>query len=93
MVFPCCAVCEPLIAGLEPDGTPYVVNMDTIGALGSAENFVVVGNHPPSLLGACESMYRPGLNPSELFEVISQCMLTGVGRDCLSGWGAVVHVM
>ena len=31
--------------------------------------------------------------PDELFEVISQCFLSALDRDCLSGWGAVVHVM
>lgn len=31
--------------------------------------------------------------PDELFETISQCLLAGVGRDCLAGWGAIVHVM
>jgi hypothetical protein len=25
--------------------------------------------------------------------VISQCLLAGVNRDCLSGWGGVVHVI
>lgn len=32
-------------------------------------------------------------NPDELFEVLSQCLLSAVERDALSGWGAVVHIM
>jgi 20S proteasome subunit beta 3 len=31
--------------------------------------------------------------PKDLFEVISQCLLAAVDRDCLAGWGGVVHVM
>jgi len=31
--------------------------------------------------------------PEELFETLSQCLLSGVERDALSGWGAVVHVI
>jgi hypothetical protein len=31
--------------------------------------------------------------PEELFEVISQALLSSVDRDCLSGWGGIVHVM
>jgi len=31
--------------------------------------------------------------PEELFEVLSQCLLSAVDRDAISGWGAVVHIM
>ena len=31
--------------------------------------------------------------PDDLFETVSQALLNAVDRDCLSGWGAVVHVM
>ena len=43
--------------------------------------------------GVCESFYRPNLEPDELFETLSQCLLSGVDRDALAGWGAVVYVM
>jgi 20S proteasome alpha/beta subunit len=29
----------------------------------------------------------------ELFETVSQCLLSGMDRDALSGWGAIVYVM
>ncbi len=32
-------------------------------------------------------------SPDELFETISQCLLAGVDRDCMSGWGGIVTVM
>ncbi len=32
-------------------------------------------------------------SPEELFEVLSQCLLSAIDRDALSGWGAVVHIM
>jgi 20S proteasome alpha/beta subunit len=54
---------------------------------------VVSGNNTDALLGVCESMYRTGLKPEELFETISQCLLSAVNRDCLSGWGGVVHII
>jgi len=38
-------------------------------------------------------LYRPGLEPDDLFEVLAQCLLSGVDRDCLAGWGCVVHVL
>lgn len=84
---------EPIIAGLNKDGTPYITGMDLIGAMAPTDNFVVVGNNEESLFGVCESMYKPDLGPEELFEVVSQCLLAGVNRDCLSGWGGVVYVI
>ena len=31
--------------------------------------------------------------PDELFETVAQCLLSGVDRDALSGWGGIVYVM
>ena len=74
-------------------GNPFITGMDLIGAMAPTDNFVVCGNNEESLFGVCESMYKPDLEPEELFEVIAQCILAGVNRDCLSGWGGVVHVI
>ncbi|CBZ55304.1 hypothetical protein NCLIV_057270 [Neospora caninum Liverpool] len=32
-------------------------------------------------------------NEEELMETLSQSLLAAVDRDCVAGWGAVVHVM
>ncbi len=45
------------------------------------------------MYGTCESLYRPNMEPEELFEVASQALLTAVDRDALSGWGGEVHVI
>lgn len=31
--------------------------------------------------------------PEELFETVTQCLMSGADRDALSGWGAIVYVM
>jgi 20S proteasome subunit beta 3 len=85
--------CEPIIAGLGEDGTPFICTTDLIGAKQLAKDFVVSGTASESLYGACESMYKPDLGPEELFEVISQALLSSVDRDCISGWGGIVHVV
>mmetsp|Transcript_40107 Transcript_40107/g.55732 ORF Transcript_40107/g.55732 Transcript_40107/m.55732 type:complete len:205 (-) Transcript_40107:185-799(-) len=85
--------CEPIIAGLEPDGTPFVMGMDLIGAQGQSEDFVVAGSNTESLFGVCESFYRNDMSPEELFETVAQCLLSGVDRDCLAGWGGIVHII
>ncbi|KAI9018454.1 nucleophile aminohydrolase [Hyaloraphidium curvatum] len=67
--------CEPVIAGLERDGTPFVCGMDLIGALNFAKDFIVSGTAGQQLYGMAESLWEPDLEPEELFEVISQTLL------------------
>jgi 20S proteasome subunit beta 3 len=84
----------PIIAGLNPgDNSPIVRASDSIGAVSRENDFAVAGTAADSLLGLCETLWRPGLNPEELFQVISKCLIAGCGRDGLSGWGAVVHII
>jgi 20S proteasome subunit beta 3 len=85
---------SPVIAGLNPgDNTPLVRESDHIGAFSKENNFVVGGTADDSLYGICESLWRPGLNPDELFQVISKALISATERDGLSGWGAVVHII
>lgn len=50
-----------MIAGLEPDGAPYLCGMDSIGAMETARDFMVAGTATDSLLGICESLWRPDM--------------------------------
>jgi len=85
---------EPLICGLEgPDNKPYISGMDLIGATVATNDFLVVGTMTPAMYGVCETLYKPNMEKDELFETISQCMLSSLERDALSGWGAVVHII
>ncbi|GLC40976.1 Proteasome subunit beta type-3-A [Pleodorina starrii] len=83
----------PVVAGLESDGTPFLCGMDTIGAIETAKDFMITGTSPESLYGMCESMWRPDMEPEELFETVAQCLMSGFDRDALAGWGAVIHVI
>ena len=83
---------EPVIAGIE-NGKVYLCATDLIGAKDEPADFIVTGTCYESLLGMAESLWKPDMEPDELFEVISQALLSAVDRDCLSGWGAVVHVV
>ena len=53
----------------------------------------MAGTCTENMFGMCESLWRPDLEPEDLFEVISQCLLASVDRDAMSGWGATVHVL
>ncbi len=83
-----------MIAGLEgEDHKPIICAQDLIGAPCYTNNFVVSGTCAESLYGMCESLFKPNMEPDELFEVISQCLLAAVDRDALSGWGATVIII
>ena len=77
--------------------------MDTIGAGLYTPKFAVSATCAESLLGTCEALfvfmsflmnsYKENMEPEELFEVISQCLLSSVDRDAYSGWGAEVYII
>lgn len=83
----------PIIAGLGDDNTPYICGFDSIGCIDFANNFIVSGTASDQLYGMCEALYEPDLEPEDLFETISQALLSAADRDALSGWGAVVYVL
>ncbi|KAJ2785908.1 proteasome core particle subunit beta 3 [Coemansia javaensis] len=84
---------EPVVAGLDKKNKPFICGMDLLGCLNYANDFVVSGTASDNLFGMCESLWEPDLEPEELFETISQCLLNAVDRDAVSGWGAVVHII
>eukprot|EP01123_Difflugia_compressa_P002007 TRINITY_DN1268_c0_g1_i1.p1 TRINITY_DN1268_c0_g1~~TRINITY_DN1268_c0_g1_i1.p1 ORF type:complete len:205 (+),score=45.34 TRINITY_DN1268_c0_g1_i1:50-664(+) len=84
---------EPIIAGLNPDNTPFISGMDLIGAPVFAEDFCLAGTCAEAMFGMAECLWRPNMNPQELFECISQTLLNAFDRDATSGWGAIVHVL
>ena len=53
--------CQPVIAGLSKDNEPYLCGMDSIGAMETAKDFMVGGTAPESLIGVCESFWRPDM--------------------------------
>eukprot|EP00033_Pygsuia_biforma_P001522 GCRY01001717.1.p1 GENE.GCRY01001717.1~~GCRY01001717.1.p1 ORF type:complete len:206 (+),score=13.79 GCRY01001717.1:128-745(+) len=84
---------EPVIAGLGKDNEPFVCSTDGIGAKTIPGDFVVGGTGAETLFGMCETLYRPNMEPEDLFETVSQALLNSCDRDALSGWGGVVLVI
>eukprot|EP00294_Goniomonas_avonlea_P009772 CAMPEP_0114561124 /NCGR_PEP_ID=MMETSP0114-20121206/11835_1 /TAXON_ID=31324 /ORGANISM="Goniomonas sp, Strain m" /LENGTH=204 /DNA_ID=CAMNT_0001746735 /DNA_START=13 /DNA_END=627 /DNA_ORIENTATION=- len=84
---------EPVIAGLDEDNKPVLRSTDLIGAPLETDDFIVGGTATDQLFGVCESFYIPDQEPEDLFETVSQCLLAGMDRDCMSGWGAVVYII
>ena len=84
---------EPVVAGLDENNEPFLSAMDLIGAPVFTNDFVVGGTCTANLYGMCETLFKPDMEPDELFETVSQCLLASVDRDALSGWGAVVTII
>lgn len=54
---------------------------------------MVSGTSTNQLFGTCEALWEPDLEPEDLFETISQALLSSLDRDALAGWGAYVYVI
>ena len=84
---------SPVVAGLDKNNKPFLSAFDFIGAACHAKDFVVAGTSSEQLYGVCEMFWREQMNPDELFETLSQCLLAATDRDCLAGWGAYVYIL
>ena len=89
---------NPIVVGLDYDNTkktwtPVLASYDLIGCMDKDNEFTVGGTATELLYGACESFYKPNMEPDELFEVIAQSLLSSMDRDILSGWGAQVYIL
>lgn len=88
---------SPVIAGLDKvsdtEWKPVICTYDSIGYREHSGVFEVAGTGSELLYGVCETFYKPDLGPEELFEVISNSLMSALDRDSLSGWGAKVYIL
>lgn len=85
---------EPMIVALDEDTLePYMCDMDLIGCVNKSDNFVVGGTSSSQLYGLCEALWEPDMEEDQLFETISQALVSACNRDAISGWGAKVYIM
>lgn len=84
---------EPIVAGLDEKGEPFLSGSDLIGATVHDKSFVVSGTCTGNLYGMCETLYKPDMDQDQLFETLAQALLASTDRDALSGWGGVVHII
>lgn len=84
---------EPVIGSIDEKGEVYLCATDLIGAPCEPCDYVCAGTCEESLHGMCEALWRPNMNPDELFETICQAMLSSCDRDAYSGYGATVVVV
>ena len=88
---------QPLIAGLDKvsdtEYKPIIVTYDSIGTYQQSQSFECGGTGADLLQGCCETFWKPDMDKDELFNTISNCLLSGLDRDSLSGWGAYVYVL
>ena len=86
-----------MIAGLDKKSdteyTPVICAYDSIGYREHNGQFEVAGTGSEFLYGTCEAFYKDNLEPDQLYNVISNCLLSALDRDSLSGWGAYVYIL
>ncbi|KAJ3615608.1 hypothetical protein Zmor_016284 [Zophobas morio] len=58
---------NPVIAGLDNEGKPFISTADLIGCSTESTSFVVSGTCSENLYGMCESLWEPDLVPFKLF--------------------------
>ena len=87
----------PVIAGLDKvSDTEYIPTIATYDSIGYRQHsglFECAVTGADFLTGVCETFYKPDMGPEEFFEVVSNCLLSALDRDSLSGWGAYVYVL
>jgi 20S proteasome subunit beta 3 len=88
---------SPVIAGLDKisdtEYKPTICTYDSIGYREHSGVFECAGTASELLMGVCETFYKPDLEPEQLFEVVSNCLLSAMDRDSLAGWGAYVYIL
>ena len=88
---------SPVVAGLDKIGEneyeSVVCTYDSIGCADRGGNFQVSGTGSELLYGVAETFWKPDMGPEELYETISNCLLSALDRDSLSGWGAYVYIL
>lgn len=86
---------NPIVIGLDVSDNykPYIATYDSIGCLTESGAFQVAGTSSQLLYGTCEAFYKENMKKEEIFETLSQSLVSAIDRDCLSGWGAVVYVL
>jgi 20S proteasome subunit beta 3 len=86
---------NPIVVGLDvnEDYKPYVATFDSIGCITESGQFQVAGTSNELLYGTCEAFFKKDMDGEQIFETTSQCLISAVERDCLSGWGGVVYVL
>jgi 20S proteasome subunit beta 3 len=86
---------NPIVVGLDVTDNykPYVATYDSIGCLTESGQFQVAGTSNELLYGTCEAFFKENMEPEQLFETTSQCLISAIERDCLSGWGGIVYIL
>ncbi|XP_034480243.1 proteasome subunit beta type-3-like [Drosophila innubila] len=85
---------ESIVAGLDQNTMePYICSMDLFGQRNVAKDFAVVGSGSKQLYGVFQTLWRPNLEPHQLFDNICQSMISAMDRDVMSAWSSIVMIL
>lgn len=83
---------SPIVVGVQ-DGKAILMTYDSIGTQTGTESFAVGGTAGDNFYALCEAYHREGINPTEMEDILGNIIVSGLDRDILSGWGAIVYVL
>ena len=66
---------EPVVAGLDDQGNPFVASCDLIGCPMVTSDFVVAGTASDQLSGMCEALWRPDMVSKSVWPCIELIVL------------------
>jgi proteasome beta subunit len=79
-------IVETIVAGLDPDGTPKLYVLDSLGSI-TEEPYAAVGTGATIALGYLEANYREDMESSEALSLAVNAVKTAIVRDAGTGDG------
>lgn len=84
---------ETILVGFDERSNIIIESKDMIGASSFSSNYSSIGASSENLYGLCEIFWKPEMDKDELFVAISNCLILALNRNCISGWGGIVHLV
>ena len=84
---------NPIVVGLEKDGTPVISSFDSIGSGSTDENIASAGSAEKEVLGMLEAYYEEDMDKEKLEDILGKCVVYGVDRNIRAGWGAITYTL
>ena len=79
-------IVETIVAGLDPDGTPRLYVLDSLGSI-TEEPYAAVGTGATIAYGYLEANYREDLSGDEALQIAVNAVKTAIVRDAGTGDG------
>ncbi|KAH8270974.1 hypothetical protein KR044_007381, partial [Drosophila immigrans] len=85
---------EPIVMGIDKaTEEPYIYHTNVFGECTKVKDFIIRGPIEKSLRQKIEILWRPDMEPMELFKMISKALTNVVYRGATNNWSAKVYIL